>query len=564
MKSFNLTTEPWIKVLDKKTNSELMVSLKELFQNASSYRQLAGDMHAQDLSILRLLEAILMTVYTRVNQNGQEYEWLTLDNRMCVQSYDDEIGGFSLAKALTKTWISLYKAGQFSESVCDYLDKNKDLFDFFGSKPFYQVTAKQYDSFAPEKKKIFNRTGTVALKQINRLISESGNSISVFSPKSQEMKNEMSLDELVRWLITYQNFAGGSDKTKIKKPVSPGWLYEINPIFVQGQNLFETLMLNMVLFNPYRPEYTLQRPVWEEELNEYVKKRLSRIKPDNFAETYTVWSRLLYIEWQNDTPTIFSACLPSFENINTFDIEPMSTWMKKKGNYCPEKRNIASLAVAMWRNFGQYIATSGDDDNKPLSVVWINYLKGKIKFNNNREMINLHTSGLIDDQNPFSKMPVAEFDDNLRIEANVLFDQSNEKKNIWPTRIEEMVKLNQKIGKKYHNFLLEVGKIRFDSEKTEKKIRNKKVELFANRQSQFFYDALNEPFTEWLAGLTSGDDREAKQEEWTKELREVAFKILNEFLDIIAPRDISGKGGSNIFIIANKYRTEINKALSNG
>nr|WP_318767459.1 type I-E CRISPR-associated protein Cse1/CasA [Lactiplantibacillus carotarum] len=39
---FNLTTDPWIKVIELETNQEAQVSLIELFQNAHRYRQLAG------------------------------------------------------------------------------------------------------------------------------------------------------------------------------------------------------------------------------------------------------------------------------------------------------------------------------------------------------------------------------------------------------------------------------------------------------------------------------------------------------------------------------------------
>lgn len=42
----------------------------------------------------------------------------------------------------------------------------------------------------------------------------------------------------------------------------------------------------------------------------------------------------------------------------------------------------------------------------------------------------------------------------------------------------------------------------------------------------------------------------------------IALKVLDDFLDIIAPRDISGKEGNNIFIAANKYRAGINNALN--
>ncbi|MCD5533435.1 type I-E CRISPR-associated protein Cse1/CasA [Lactobacillus delbrueckii] len=570
MESYNLITEPWIKVLDGKTNSEHMVSIKELLQNASDYRQLAGEMHAQDLAILRLLEAILTTVYTRVDQNDEEYEWVTLDEQMHVQSYDDEIEGSTLLQVLTKTWNALYKEGSFSEAVFDYLDKNKGLFDFFGDRPFYQVTAEQYDSFVPDNKKTAKGSGTVDLMQINRLISQSGNSVAIFAPKSANRKNKLTLDELVRWVITYQNFTGVTDKTKVKAKEkmsnSRGWLYTLNPVYAQGNNLFETLMLNLLLFNPNKPTYTQQRPVWEEDLGEYVKRRLSQVKPDNFAETYTVWSRLLHIEWQDGTPTIFSAGLPAFDSANAYDIEPMSTWRmnKKDENYYPATRQLSSIGIAMWRNFGQYVDIEGHTESRePLTVAWLNYLKTKNELLN-QQMINLHTSGIISNGGATSLMPAAEFDDNLQIEADVLFDETEDRKNAWPQRIEEMVDLNQEVGRKYYGFLMEVGRIRFGPQGAAD---------FAGRKSQTFYDNLNEPFENWLANLSGGDDRDEQQELWKKQLKQIALRTLDDFLEIIAPRDISGikadksQSGtksteSNIFIAANKYRAGINKALN--
>lgn len=560
MQSFNLVTDPWIKVLDSDTNSEKLVSLKELFRNAGSYRQLAGEMHAQDLAILRLLEAILITVYSRVDADNQIYDWVVLNKTMQVQTYENP-AGLKLVKTLSKTWKKLYELGNFTDAIFEYLDKNITFFDFFGQRPFYQVTAEQYDSFVEDKKKIKNGSGTVDLMQMNRLISQSGNSIAIFAPKSSTWKNKLSLDELIRWLITYQNFTGVTDKTKVRAKEnhsnSRGWLYTLNPIFVKGNNLFQTLMLNLVLFNPSMPEYIPQQPVWEENLIEYVKKRLSRIKPDNIAETYTVWSRLLHIEWKEEGPVVFSAGLPAFESTNTFDIEPMSIWRKnrKDGNFYPATKGLSNMGIAMWRNFGQYVPTLGNNEaKKPLAVEWLNFLKKKTDFSGNK-MINLHTSGIISSGGAKFLIPAAEFDDNLRIESDVLFDCSEDKANMWPARIEEMVELNQEVGRKYYRFLMEVGQIRFGQQGAGD---------FAARQSQAFYDSLNEPFTEWISGLTGNDNRETKQNAWKKELRQLALKILDDFLDIIPPRDISGEKDNNIFIATNRYRCGLNKVLRNG
>lgn len=82
--SFNLVTEPWIQVLDKNGNPK-EVSLLDVFEDAASYQRLAGDMASQDLVILRLLVAILTTVYSRVDANGEVYEWLTLDEKCMLK-----------------------------------------------------------------------------------------------------------------------------------------------------------------------------------------------------------------------------------------------------------------------------------------------------------------------------------------------------------------------------------------------------------------------------------------------------------------------------------------------
>lgn len=73
----------------------------------------------------------------------------------------------------------------------------------------------------------------------------------------------------MRWILTYQSFTGVTDKTKlINKPVSSGWLYGLNPVFAQGENLFQTLMLNLV----FSEEYKEEKPFWEfENAFEYIE-----------------------------------------------------------------------------------------------------------------------------------------------------------------------------------------------------------------------------------------------------------------------------------------------------
>ncbi|MFC6200762.1 type I-E CRISPR-associated protein Cse1/CasA [Lactiplantibacillus nangangensis] len=549
-KSFNLVTDPWLKVIEIQSNQERTVSLTELFENSQNYRQLAGEMHSQDLAILRLLLAILTTVYTRFDTNGELYSWLEKGiNELTVdQEMYDDTGQHDLLA----TWKSLHQAGHFSEIVVQYLEQHQNRFDFFGEQPFYQATTEDYDALVPENKRVAAGKGQVSIKQINRRVSESANTPAIFAPKSGEAKNEIQLDELVRWVIAYQNFTGVTDKTKVvttEKFSNPaGWLYRLNPVFVKGESLFETLMLNLVLINTRKSdaEYVFQKPVWEyPTVHDYVEMRKKQILPDNLAELYTAWSRLLHIEWRDSgQPAIFSAGIPMFAADSAL-IEPMTTWRldKKTNEYRPALKGLQSVGIAMWRNFGQYVKVKqADDIHEPGMVIWLRKLKKEHLIARNAPLI-LNSIALISDGNATSQSPAVELIDDMQLQADVLFDP--EIADYWPTRIEGVIEQTQTVGKDYYHFASDIATI-----------RNVETRPFASALSAKFYDRLNEPFKQWLAGLTGEDDRDEKINLWKDQLKEITTQAVADVMQSPSPRDIKGisgeKGLLNIFTAKNR------------
>ncbi|MFC6295084.1 type I-E CRISPR-associated protein Cse1/CasA [Lactiplantibacillus daoliensis] len=549
-KRFNLVTDPWLKVIEIQSNQERTVSLTELFENSQNYRQLAGEMHSQDLALLRLLLAILTTVYTRFDANGELYSWLekeTNELRVDQEMYDDNGQHDLLA-----TWKSLHQAGHFSEVVVQYLEQHQERFDFFGEQPFYQATTEDYDALVPENKRVAAGKGQVSIKQINRQVSESANTPAIFAPKSGKAKNEIQLDELVRWVITYQNFTGVTDKTKVvtaEKFSNPaGWLYRLNPVFVKGESLFETLMLNLVLINTRKSdaEYVFQKPVWEyPTVHDYVEMRKKQILPDNLAELYTAWSRLLHIEWRDSGhPTIFSAGIPMFAADSAL-IEPMTTWRldKKTNEYRPALKGLQSAEISMWRNFGQYVKVKqADDIHEPGMVIWLRKLKKEHLIARNAPLI-LNSIALISDGNATSQSPAVELIDDMQLQADVLFDP--EIADYWPTRIEGVIEQTQTVGKDYYHFASDIATI-----------RNVETRPFASALSAKFYDRLNEPFKQWLAGLTGEDDRDEKINLWKDQLKEITTQAVADVMQSPSPRDIKGisgeKGLLNIFTAKNR------------
>lgn len=556
-RSFNLVHNPWIMVLETATNKEKLVSLQELFANAKNYRQLAGDTRSQDLAILRFLLAILTTVYSRVDGNDQPYDGLEIDDNFRVIDAEDFCEDFSEEDAL-ETWHTLFAKGTFTPAVAHYLDGVADRFDFLGNQPFYQVTREEYNTFVngEDSRISSNRKskGTVAVRQINRLISESNNKTTIFSAKSDRYKDKVSIDELVRWIITYQNFAGVTDKGKVSNDSkSPGWLYKLNPIFTVGNNLFETLLFNLVLYEDNELWSPIQNPVWEHINNNYINKVKENKIPNNIAELYTLWARMIHIEWNDDKPIIYVAKLPMPSMTNAF-IEPMTIWRKtdkKSKDVRPATRNLGQLGQAMWQNFGQYVRTSGNE-NVPGIVNW---LEGVTK-NHPDMLVTLSTAVLVSDKNATSQSPAAEFTDDFALNREVIFD--DEMMRRWPERIENIVEVTRNVGKEYKKLVYQIAYIRGLTDR----------EKFANYIQAKFYERLNNPFKEWLFNLRANDDRDLKQREWMRELKKVVNTSLKEDIERIAtPRDFRGykeekngrkkRGYTNIFIEVNLFRKRV-------
>ena len=63
---FNLLDEPWIKVMTEDCTAQ-EISLTQALWEGHHYRRLAGELPTQDVAILRLLLAVLHTVFYRMD-----------------------------------------------------------------------------------------------------------------------------------------------------------------------------------------------------------------------------------------------------------------------------------------------------------------------------------------------------------------------------------------------------------------------------------------------------------------------------------------------------------------
>ena len=541
MGKFNLLNEPWIVAMadDKGTAKE--VSLTDIFENAHLYKRLAGETSAQDFSILRLLLAIMHTVFSRFDVQGKPYEWLDLDEKYIQKGEINSDDAKDYRKALRNTWKSLWdnKDKGLPNIINKYLRMWEEHFYLYAERhPFYQVSA------ADLQRKNISRTGQINAKLINRLISESNNKIELFSPASKENKNKLKDGSLARWIVMFQGYTGTGDKAKFPEgqfSASKGWLLGLGGIYLAGDTLLETLLLNLNIVS--KGGEAVQRPVWEKTLDENLAAIFSQ-STNNLAELYTWWSRLLYIDPETDLTqnevTIGAVQLPGIQPQDFF-LEPMTLWRpEKRGKeiqgYLHQKHNINQ---SFWRSFGHLCpqANNNNQDHIPGIIDWHNRLIDQ-QYVSGKEATIVAT-GLIYKVDA-SSMPIADIYDEICVHDEVLADI---KGSGWALRITEEVEIVKEVIENILKTILA---------KKLQEIRNQEGNGLVEKVAQEAYHAIDIPFKVWLSSIRPQDEKESKVREWRCTLLGVIKNQADKLIMTAGKRDYLGRqlpsGYSNIEI----------------
>lgn len=564
---YNLLDEPWISVIADEKGATKEVSLKEVFENAHLYQGLAGDTTTQDFAVFRMLLAVLHTVFSRFNSEGQEYGYFELDDRWRqVDEISDEDDSEEYEQELYNTWQELWDKKEFPAVIGEYLENWRDRFYLFDDEyPFFQVTAKDISQDRISKTKASSISG----KNINRLISESGNKIALFSPKygADENKEKLSPAAIARWLIAFQGYTGLSDKVifgKEKYKASKGWLFDIGGVFPEGDTLYDSLLLNCVLVHPeaeFRNQ--IQRPSWEFSGRKIVDDLLESKIVNNLAELYTNWSRAICIDSNFDFDTAFSfeiVKLPEIQHDNQF-LELMTLWRfneagENKNKYTPRKHRANQ---AVWRSFGLITLSYESQDSKdrktpqrkPGIIEWLN----KVSEDIGDFMVSLSAVSMQDDGNATSWVPVDEIVDSINIRDAILTDIQD---NGWVPRINDVIEETKTaIEWIYKSFVADV-----------KEIRNLSGNQFVNRKVEEFYFNVDQPFRDWLAYLQPYDSKDEKVFEWRRTLKQIALQQAESVLVGAGPRDYTGITREdkimNIATVYNRFRYRLNEKLPLG
>lgn len=347
-RDFSLLREKWIRVM-RRDGSVEELSMLDFFRNAHLYRGLAGELPTQDVAVLRVLLAVLHAVFAAYDPEGHFAE---------LQS-----PGEALAR-----WKALWERGSFPFDILEaYLAHFEDRFYLFHpERPFYQV---------PEMGKATEYTAA----KLNGVLGESANKVRLFPARTGQAKEQLTYAEAVRWLIYINAFDDTSAKPSVRGASMPspgaGWLGKLGLIIAAGDNLFETLMLNLVLArNEARAIWGEEKPTWEAK-SPRTMERTEIPLPDNLSEMYTLQSRRLLLKREGAFVVGYLLLGGDFFPKENALSEQMTVWRvdakKNPPEYLPRRHDPSRQ---MWRDFPALFAQS-DMRVRPGIVDWLAELR---------------------------------------------------------------------------------------------------------------------------------------------------------------------------------------------
>lgn len=505
---FNLLDEKWILVRKSDCTVDEL-SLTDALLKSHEYVELAGELPTQNVSILRLMLAVLHTVFSRYSPQGEP-----------SPLYDSDDAA--------DRWKELWNAGRLPEKpIRDYLASVHDRFWLFHpERPFYQTEAA--------------KIGTeYTASKLNGAVSESGNKIRLFCGCTGVQKSELSYSEAARWLLYVNNYDDTSSKPKGKNLPSPGagWLGKLGLITIRGNNLFETLVYNLILLNHKRnfsEVWGPECPAWEPDVPN-TAERAEIPMPDNLSELYTLQSRRLWLNRDDNEKVIGYNLLGGdfFEKVDAF-IEPMTVWSKVKGNeragekFQPRRHDSS---VQMWREFS-YAFETAEGSHIPGVVLWTKYIKQMLP--ESRKLISFSIASVQYGDKDFFVNDV--FSDSLTFHTDLLTEIGEH----WRAKITDEIKKCDESAAALRFLAKDIELAAGSSEDTVLK------RAVVERAREQYYYEIDLPFRNWLERIDPNWGADSEQEEqalceWHETAKRIALRIGQELVESAGTAAIVGR-----------------------
>ncbi|MBI4851274.1 MAG: type I-E CRISPR-associated protein Cse1/CasA [Acidobacteria bacterium] len=511
MYSFNLIDKPWIPCI-MADGSQQELNLKETLTKAHEIQEIFAQSPIVTVALYRLLLAV---VY-------RNFPFKSLDE-----------------------WEKHWKKQNFcQETIKDYFDKWHDRFDLFHSEwPFYQSSQPRKNSFSTKKL----GWGFTA-----------GNAARWFEHSWDDEENPISLSLATQWLLTSQAFAVSAGKSETLHTKNAPWTVGAI-VLVQGDNLFQTLLLNLLNFYQL-PFQTLEdKPIWEQEKLWEPKEGIS---PLGALDYLTLQSRSLYVFPGEFAKTCFFA---QGLSLKEDFIDPMCV-------YYPDKQEGWLLwklqeDKAVWRDSQTLFSLSSKTSNKlPLALNHI----ATLTYNDVLEKRRLYQIQVI---GQFLKPPstVIKFWRQERLPVPV--DYLDEKNKELLDKLEQAIKLAENVAWKINSHLNKLAELLIASTSDQKEGRKPDSKDVKNLVTHFggatqYWAQLEPPFKTLLVNLPEDQELDDNQDiiygqnelkQWAGVLKKAAT---NTFLSITKSLDTSSHNLKAVAKVEDAFSKDINIALS--
>jgi len=489
-KAFNLLDEPWIGVVGQDTKTKEL-SLIDVFRQAHEVKGLCNELPTLDFAILRLLLAVLHAIFARSDMDGMPSELITQEGAQ-------------------ERWGSIWQNERFpDELIAKYLTAWRERFYLIHQeRPFYQV---------PDLDKATEYNTPKLIGDI----SQSSNKLRLFS--GRENRAAISYSEAARWLLYLNAFDDTSSKPKGKaadgsKLPSPGVGYpgKLGMVVVEGNNLFETLMLNLILTNEQGTPFPSGAPMWELDTVRR-EERVSIPLPESMAALLTIQSRRILLEVKGNEVLGYRLLGGDFFVTDNAFIEQMTLWREdktaKQPLYKPRRHNAEKQ---FWRDFSALV--SGQEGRRPGVLSWISSLQYDRIIDSFQ--MNIAIAGIEYGDKDFFVDGI--ISDSISVNSGVLFDLGER----WIPEIINALELTDyavgALGELASDIALAMGD---DNEKGRIVAIRKPV-----RENAYF--ELDARFRNWIEGLRPNQDIQDAINRWKgiarKQLLELGKKLVSD------------------------------------
>ena len=540
---YNLLDEPWIPVrLVDGTITD--VGLLELLRRTTDIADLACELPTQSIAIQRLILAIAYRVAT---------------------PHD------------TRDWVRQWEDGAPTEQMIEYLERWRDRFYLFGGRfPFMQVADL--------------RTAKDAVSGLEKLIADVPNGEQFFTTRHGRALACIPASEAARWLVHAQAYdpsgirsgAVGDSQVKGGKgyPIGPAWCGHLGLVWLKGQDLDETLVLNLI------PASTAAlRGVdsstdwgacsWEDlEPENSVRGDYSLLDPAGTPKELSIPRLLTWhsrrIRLVGDSSGVTGVVLAQGDKLAPQEMrlyEPQSLWRYstpqskkfKTDVYMPRKFEAGR---ALWRNLPGTLPTvttvQGVDKQPkreflPSATLSFHYQLDNASIQTSYpKVMRIQAVGVTygPQESTFEDI----YSDELTLSVAVMRVERED----LSAEIDRQVRLTEEVAR-------DVGTLAANLARAAGESGDGAGDGARDRAKELFFSAVDNDFRSWLTQVDGHESGRDIGRRWECTLRQHATDIQTELVrgtssSAIIGRD-TGRGYMNVGIAENYFRSALNKRL---